>query len=145
MVNVKEAVSTEIERNLRGVQQVLGLARWWWLIRARYYFIAVGFLSALLYIPVLLIPEGNIFSAISNMIAAAGILITFGVFLISLLAPVGVYMERKNLPKNGEWYPSRWYYLIIFPDGLLALVLAYVYGKRRLKHYGNDSYAAISD
>lgn len=58
-------------------------------------------------------------------------------FGLSFLAPIAVYYERKHLPKDQEWYPSRWYYLMFFPDGIIAFILSIMYTRRRRKHFGD--------
>lgn len=138
-------VRVELQKNVRGLKRVMGMARWWWLIRARYYSIGIFLLSLPLWFASGFFSEGSIPAAIAASIAGIIVIAAVLVYLTSLLAPLGVYLERQNLPQDTEdWYPSRWYYLVLFPTGWLGLILSYVYGKRRLKHYGNQSYAAIS-
>jgi hypothetical protein len=112
-------------------------ARWWWLIPFRYLgfgAVLLGFLLGGLAGSVL---NSEIIGAVFILgIAGPG----FVMLLLSLLAPYAVYVERKRLRKNAEWYPSGWYYLILFPGGLLALLLSFVYATRRLKYHGMDAY-----
>lgn len=138
-------VRVELQKNAQGVKRVIGMVRWWWLIRARYYSVGIFLLSLPLWFAGGVLDPDGIPAAIFGTIAFILVVVAVLVYVVSLLAPIGVYLERKNLPQDSEeWYPSRWYYLVLFPDGLLGLILAYVYGRRRLEHYGNRPYAEIS-
>lgn len=141
--SIHEPMSTEANRSAsvsESVTRWLGLVtervRLWWLIPFRFVSILVGICGLLIAV----IGEGvPLIQPVTSLVGAGLLILTLLMYLSSFLIPVAVYVERKRLPDAG-WSPSRWYYLMTPPTGILALMLTIVYTKRRLHHYGNDSH-----
>lgn len=112
--------------------------RYWYLIALRW----IGALIIALGIaPALVLPQENL-TTVGEIVAIAmfGLLTIGGIlFVVSLAAPIALSIERKRLKGTDKWYPSRWYYLMLFPTGLIGFILTIVYTRRRLRHYGYES------
>jgi len=132
---MEHAIQTILEEVRKRLRRFIESVRLWWLIPMRF----IG-------IPVFLLGLG--ISAVGGMYSGIiqtgvtwlGLIFTVssvGFWLVSFLAPVAVYKERQRIPKSAPWFPSRWYYFMIFPTGLLGLLLSIVYTNRRLNYYGN--------
>lgn len=129
-------VDHEYDRRTISDEEALGplrKLRVWHLIPCRF----IGPLFAAIGVVFIFLSDGwpyylsRIVGTVSLFVAFVGAIL----YLSSLLAPVAVYHERKQLPDDEDWYPSRWYYLMVFPDGLLGFVLAIVYTRRRRRYF----------
>lgn len=118
---------------------VIEFLKYWWLIPCR--FVAVLVFIAGLAIGAL----GSVVPAsvapLFNVVGAGGMFLSLVIGALSLLAPFALIAERGRLPKGNGWYPSGFYYLMLFPTGLVGFILSIVYTRRRLQHYGNDDFA----
>lgn len=113
--------------------------RWWRLIQYRYLSIAIYLLALVVMVSSAVFPVG----VFRDIIIGAGLMVAIlaGIlFLASLFAPVAIWKERRRLSEDGLWYPSRWYYLMVFPTGVVGFILSIVYVRRRKRYYGTEPF-----
>jgi|GEM_PF-3073580 len=116
--------------------------RLWWLIPMRFIGIPLFLLGLAIGVVGGFFP-GVIQTGISWLGAAIAIA-SLAFWIVSFLAPVAVFTERRRMPESAPWVPSRWYYFMIFPTGPLGLLLSIVYTKRRVGYYGNTKLPEVN-
>lgn len=53
--------------------------------------------------------------------------------ILSLISPLAIYFDRKNIPSEASWTPSDIYYLSGIPIGLnMILQIMYVYKRNKI-------------
>lgn len=128
-VSRSEKPTTSIKNRLR--------PRVWYLVPARFLCVLIPLVGFVIAIPG---SEGTgAVASAFNYTGGALIAVGLVLYLLSLAAVAGVWMDRKRLDADGEWYPSRWCYLLLYPGFILQVPLSTLYTYRRLKYVGARS------
>ena len=108
--------------------------RAWHLVAARAVAAGLGVMFFAFYVVSELLPGllGDVALTISGIAFFLGMML----YLVSMLAPVAIFLDRNRLDSADGWRPSLWYYIIAIPGSLLAIPLAALYTYKRLAYVG---------
>lgn len=106
---------------------------WWWVIAGRVISLSVLIVTFGIIVLLNYTHRQNVLFDVASGLAQFLLPLTT---ILIFMSTIAVHFDRRYVTANSDWNPSKLYYLVGFPDGVLSTLLAVIYLYKRHHHIG---------